>query len=179
MLTWAPRVPSMNSKLANRGRESRPIPITSRWSIWSKYRALSRAAPTAISTSDPGIGGTYNSGSTRVIMTSATSTTSAGRTPSSMRKTSESNRAPSWRARTCVTTPERVTICPSGRARFVTTTSSNWIRPWTLSANEYVRGVASSVPRTLPAIAPSCPSLIAAFYTWSAIVPRMEAFRAD
>ena len=53
----------------------------------------------------PGSGGTNISGSTRVVITSAASTASAGSTPSAMRNTSESKRAPSWRARTWVTTP--------------------------------------------------------------------------
>ena len=45
----------------------------------------------------------------------AASLTSAGRTPSATRNTSLSKRAPSWRARTCDTTPEMLSRWPSGK----------------------------------------------------------------
>src|SRR5579883_3592680 len=83
-------------------------------------------------------------------MTSATSTTSAGSTPSWMRKTSESKRAPSWRARTWLTTPDSATEVPPGTARSVTTTSSSCTWPGRSRAKENVRGVASWVPSTRP-----------------------------
>ena len=73
--------------------------------ISSKYSAESRWAPAALLTGEPGSGGTYISGSTRVTVTSATSLTSAGSAPCSIRNTSEANRAPSCIASTFVTTP--------------------------------------------------------------------------
>ena len=52
--------------------------------------------------------------------------TSAGSTPSAMRNTSESKRAPSWRARTWVTTPEsRDGLAARAASRSHTTTSSS------------------------------------------------------
>ena len=120
-------------------------------SIRSKNRAWSRFAPVARCTSAPGCGGTYTSGSTRVVVISAASTASAGSNPSVMRNTSESKRAPSCRARTLVTTPEsRTGSSRPGTARSHTTTSSSW-RYWSsASATQKVSGVASSVPRTRP-----------------------------
>ena len=105
MLTWAPREPSRNSRFANIGSPSLVNPAGSRFSIPSKKSARSRAAPAARRTSSPGSGGTKISGSNRVATTCAAWLTSAGRIPSSIRNTSESNRAPSCRARTCVTSP--------------------------------------------------------------------------
>src|ERR1043165_205068 len=62
MLTWAPRVPSRNSRLANSAWPSRPSPIGSRTAIWSKYSAWSRSLPSARRTTLPGSGGTKTSG---------------------------------------------------------------------------------------------------------------------
>jgi hypothetical protein len=104
--TCAPRVPSRNSKFTYTGCPSRPNPTgTFDAPISSKYSADSRCAPTARLTAVPGNGGTYNSGSTRVTVTSATSHTSAGNAPCSIKNTSEANRAPSCTASTLVTTP--------------------------------------------------------------------------
>ena len=84
----------------------------------------------------PGRGGTYTSGSTRVVVTSAASTASAGSTPSVMRNTSESKRAPSWRARTWVTTPEsRTGSARPGTSRSHTTTSSS-CRYWSSASGD-------------------------------------------
>ena len=105
MLTCAPRVPSRKSRLRNTGSPSRDRPAGSRLTIWSKKSAWSRASPVARSTGVPGSGGTNTSGSKRVGWICAASLTSAGRTPSAMRKTSLSKRAPSWRARTLPTMP--------------------------------------------------------------------------
>ena len=105
MLTWAPRVPSRNSRLRKNFSSSRERPAGSFFFMVSKKRASLRSSPVALRTSSPGRGGTKISGSKRVAETMAASLTSAGRTPSSIRKTSESNRAPSWRARTWETTP--------------------------------------------------------------------------
>ena len=82
----------------------------------SKNSAWSRRAPVRpVDLARPGRGGTYTSGSTRVVVTSAASTASAGSSPSVIRNTSESKRAPSCRARTCVTTPEsRTGSAPPG-----------------------------------------------------------------
>ena len=104
--------------------------------IWSKYSAWSRSLPSARRTTLPGSGGTNTSGSARVVITWAVSATWAGRRPSSMRNTSESNRAPSWRARTWVTTPDSDRFVPSGSARSVTTTSSSWTVQPGPSANQ-------------------------------------------
>ena len=71
----------------------------------SKNSASSRSTPAARRTAVPGSGGTNTSGSNRVAITWAASLTSAGSRPCSIRKTSLSNRAPSWRARTWATTP--------------------------------------------------------------------------
>ena len=95
----------MKSTFAYSGSPSRPSPIGILRSIASNSNAWSRSSPTARRTAAPGRGGTKVSGSSRVVLTSAASTVSAGSTPSATRKTSESNRAPSWRARTWVTTP--------------------------------------------------------------------------
>ena len=105
MLTWAPRVPSRNSRFTNSGSSSRVSPAGSGLRMPSKKRAWSRSAPAALRTGSPGRGGTKVSGSNRVACTWAASDTSAGSTPSAMRKTSLSKRAPSWRARTWDTTP--------------------------------------------------------------------------
>ena len=70
-------------------------------------------------------GGTYTSGSTRVVLTSAISWIRAGSTPSEMRKTSEPKLAPSCLARTWVTMPLVSTGPIPGTCRNVTTTSSS------------------------------------------------------
>ena len=79
-----------------------------------------------------------------------------------MRNTSESNRAPSWRARTWVTTPDSADAagaCPGGRARRPRRRRAGGTGPGA-SATQNDSGRASSVPRTRPtgAITPS-PSL--------------------
>ena len=56
MLTCAPRVPSMKSRLANSGSPSRPSPTGSLRSIRSKNSAWSRCAPDARCTSGTGPG---------------------------------------------------------------------------------------------------------------------------
>ncbi len=67
-------------------------------------------------TSDPGVGGTKTSGSKRVVEHLARPRPSRpGARPSAIRNTSESKRAPSWRARTCVTTPDSRTGCVAPR----------------------------------------------------------------
>ena len=71
----------------------------------SKLSAAARSTPVARRASLPGSGGTNTSGSTLVSCTIAASAVSAGRTPSATRKTSQSKRGPSWRARTWATTP--------------------------------------------------------------------------
>ena len=73
-------------------------------------RARPRGSPAA-----PGSGGTYTSGSTRVTVTSATSHTSAGSAPCSIRNTSEANRAPSCTASTLVTTPAICMLAAAGQ----------------------------------------------------------------
>ena len=93
--------------------------------IWSKYSAWARSAPVARRTGSPGRGGTYTSGSTRVVLTSAISWILAGSTPSEIRKTSEPKLAPSCRARTWVTMPLTSTAPMPGTGRTVTTTSSS------------------------------------------------------
>jgi hypothetical protein len=103
----------------------------------------------------PGRGGTYTSGSTRVVVTSADSCTSAGSTPSSIRNTSDANCAPSCRARTCVTTPDAVTAPTPGTSRLVTTMSSNCRYAPGATATQNSSGVASSTPSTRPADTPS------------------------
>ena len=107
--TCAPREPSRKSALRYTGAPSRPNPMGTRRSIPSKYSALARASPRARCTSSPGAGGTYTSGCTRVVVISAASWTWAGSVPSAIANTSESNWAPSCRARTAVTTPAMVT----------------------------------------------------------------------
>ena len=116
----------------------------------SKYRAVSRSAPTARRTGVPGSGGTYVSGSTRVVITSADSKVWAGSTPSAMRNTSEPNRAPSCTARISVTMPDSRTTSPSGIARSVTTTSSSCSHCPGATPTRNTMGVASSLPRTRP-----------------------------
>ena len=123
--TCAPRWPLRNSKLRYTGEPSRPTPSGTGCSIRSKYSAFARASPAARCTGAPGVGGTYSSGSTRVVVISAASCTCAGRVPSAIANTSDSNIAPSCRARTAVTTPAIVTGSRSGSCRRVTTTSSS------------------------------------------------------
>ena len=126
MLMWAPREPSTKSKLTKNGSPSREAPQGRRRVIWAKRSASSLAAPTARRTGSPGRGGTNSSGSNLVVWTLAASLTSAGRTPSSMRKTSLSNLAPSCRARTWLTTPYIRTSSPvPGTTRSRATTSSS------------------------------------------------------
>ena len=144
MLTCAPRVPSTKSRLAYSGSPSRPRPIGQLASPSGRRTGPGRARlPTARRTSAPGRGGTNTSGSTRVVVTSAASTGSAGSSPSLMRNTSESKRAPSWRARTWVTTPDsRTGSSRPGTARSHTTTSSSW-RYWLLGERDPERRAAS------------------------------------
>src|SRR5215467_3688993 len=148
--TCAPRLPSRNSALRNSGSPSRPTPIGIRLSIWSKYRAAARSSPAARCTSAPGEGGTYTSGSTRVVVISADSWTWAGRVPSEMANTSDSNAAPSCRARTWVTIPAMETGSRPGTSRWVTTTSSSCRYAPGVTATQNCSGVASVVPSTRP-----------------------------
>src|SRR6516165_7613105 len=149
--TCAPRVPSRNSKLTYTGCPSRANPTgTLNEPISSKYRAESRCAPAARVTGAPGSGGTYISGSTRVTVTSATSHTSAGSAPCSIRNTSEANRAPSCTASTLVTTPAIWMPPRPGSPRSVTTTSSSCAYWPGARLTEYFSGVAGTVPATSP-----------------------------
>src|SRR4051794_38529777 len=150
MFTCAPLVPSRKSTSRNTGSPSRDRPAGSLRATSSNPRARSRSTPAARHTWSPGLGGTSSSGSKRVACTCAASLTSAGSTPSATRNTSLSNRTPSWRARTCETTPYTRTISPSGRTRSSATTSSSWRYDpsWTPTQNS--SGVASSVPIIRP-----------------------------
>ena len=149
--TCAPRVPSTNSKLTYTGCPSRPNPTgTFASPISSKYRAESRSLAAAPVTAAPGSGGTYTSGSTRVTVTSATSQTSAGSAPCSIRNTSEANRAPSCTASTSRHDARDLISVPPGSGRWVTTTSSS-CRYWPgARPTENCSGVAGTVPTTSP-----------------------------
>ena len=116
----------------------------------SKKSASSRSAPCARRTSRPGSGGTKISGSTRVTRTCAACETVAGSTPRSIRNTSESKRAPSCRARTRSTTPNRRTIVPSGSGVSVTTTSSSCRKLPGSTPTQNSSASASWVPSTRP-----------------------------
>ena len=186
MFTWAPRVPSRNSRLTYSGDPSRPSPAGSFAAIWSKYSASSRSVPTARCTSLPGRGETKTSGSTRVVVTWAASTTVAGSTPSWMRNTSESKDAPSWRARAAVTTPDSRISRPSGSRRVVATTSSSWRCCPSATATQKSIGVASSVPSTRPTGGSSRPDgligvdcVIACRSCHGDATPPRTAFEAD
>src|SRR6266496_529119 len=129
---------------------SRPRPTGTLRAIRSKYSAWLRCSPEARCAAAPGRGGTYNSGSTRVVVISAASCTSAGNTPSSMRNTSEVNCAPSCRARTFVTTPAVVTEPTPGTVRAVITMSSSCRYSSGFRATQNSSGVESSTPSTRP-----------------------------
>ena len=148
MLTWAPRVPSRKSRLRYSGSSSRDRPAGSRRSIPSKNSAsVALGADRPAHRGRPGSGGTNTSGSNRVAWTCAASLTSAGRTPSAMRNTSLSKRAPSWRARTCDDDAvDAHDARPSGRTRSRATTSSSW----------RYRALARRRPRTRAAWRPRC-----------------------
>src|SRR5215472_7004708 len=153
--TWAPRVPSTNSKLMYTGCPSRPNPTGTLFSpISSKYSAASRCFPVDRVTGAPGSGGTYTSGSTLVTVTCATSATSAGSAPCWIRNTSDANRAPSCTASTFATTPDTCTGGCPGRLLWVTTTSSSCRYCTGLTATENCSGVAATVPTTSPTTSP-------------------------
>src|SRR5690606_32777285 len=113
MLTWAPRLPSRNSRLPYTGRPSRDRPAGHRASfILSKYSASSRSATSARRTAWPGRGGTSTSVSgsdgrmpTRVTETCAIVETDTGSVPSASRNTSEWKLAPSYADSMASTTP--------------------------------------------------------------------------
>src|SRR5437868_6858475 len=155
MDTCAPRCPLRKSKFRKTGAPSRPTPSGTGCSIRSKYSARARSSPAARCTSAPGVGGTYSSGSTRVVVISAASCTCAGSVPSAIANTSDSNCAPSCRARTAVTTPEIVTGSRSGSSRVVTTTSSSCRYAPGVTATQNCNGVASAVPSTRPTAEPA------------------------
>ena len=160
--TCAPRVPSRKSRSTYTGMPSRPSPTVTLRSIRSKQSARSRSLSTARRTTAPGHGGTYTSGSARVVAISAASCTWAGSTPSATRNTSEANVAPSCRARTSVTTPAISTGPTAGTSRVVTTTSSSCSADSGPTATQNFSGVASSVPSTRPTASVSSGPLIPA-----------------
>jgi hypothetical protein len=72
------------------------------------------------------MGGTKISGSNRVATTWAATAVSTGRIPRSTRNTSESNEAPSWRARTSWTIPAMRSVPRPGTWVSTITGSSSW-----------------------------------------------------
>ena len=118
MLTWAPRVPSRKSRFAKTGSPSRERPMGTRRSIASKNRAWSRSQPRRPRHRLSRAAAARRSRARRASPgRGRPATPGAGSTPFSIRNTSESNLAPSWRARTRSTTPKRRTDAAVGQRR--------------------------------------------------------------